>query len=88
MVAGVLKYRHGGGLHEHPIPLSDAQRALRIMRSHADEWNIQSDRIGIAGFSAGGHLASTAGTHVAEASAEATDPLERLSSRANFLVLV
>ncbi len=88
IVAGVLKYRCGGGLHKHPVPLNDAQRALRLMRSRATEWKIDSDKIGIAGFSAGGHLASTAGTHTVEGDATAKDPLERVSSRANFLVLI
>jgi len=88
VVAGVLKYRCGGGLHQHPVPLNDAQRALRTLRSRASEWNIDTDKIGIAGFSAGGHLASTAGTHVAVGDANAEDPLQRVSSRANFLVLI
>ncbi len=87
MAAGVLKYRCGGGLHQHPIPLDDAQRALQLMRSRAKEWNIDPDKIGVSGFSAGGHLASSAGTHFVEANAAAEDPLERVSSRANFLVL-
>jgi len=88
IVAGVLKYRCGGGVHQHPVPLRDAQRALQILRSRATEWKIDAEKIGIAGFSAGGHLASTAGTHVAEGDATADDPLERVSSRANFLVLI
>lgn len=88
IVAGVLKYRCGGGLHKHPVPLNDAQRAVRILRSRASEWNIDTDKIGVAGFSAGGHLASTAGTHVVDGDASAEDPLERVSSRANFLVLI
>jgi acetyl esterase/lipase len=62
-VAGfVLKYRLGPRYH-HPAPLDDAQRALRYVREHADEFRIKPDRVGIWGFSAGGHLASTAGTH-------------------------
>jgi len=90
----VLKYRCGGGVHQHPVPLNDAQRALRIMRSRASEWKIDADKIGIAGFSAGGHLASSAGTRSVEGDtsvegdADAEDPLERVSSRANFLVLI
>ena len=90
IVAGVLKYRNPAGKpeHRHPVPLNDAQRAMRIMRSRATEWKIDSDKIGVAGFSAGGHLASTTGTHVAEADATAEDPLERVSSRANFMVLI
>ncbi len=87
MVAGVLKYRCGGGLHKHPIPLNDAQRALRMMRSRASEWNLDPNKIGVAGFSAGGHLASTAGTHFVEGDPRAKDPLERSSTRANFMIL-
>ena len=62
VAAFVLKYRLGPRYH-HPAPLDDAQRALRYVRSHADEFRVKPDRIGIMGFSAGGHLASTAGTH-------------------------
>jgi acetyl esterase/lipase len=62
-IAGfVLKYRLGPRYH-HPAPLDDAQRALRYVRLHAAEFRIQPDRVGIWGFSAGGHLASTAATH-------------------------
>ena len=88
VVAGVLKYRHGGGDHQHPVPLSDAQRALRIMRSKANLWKIDANQIGIVGFSAGGHLASTAGTHFDEGDTSAEDLIARTSSRANFLVLI
>jgi acetyl esterase/lipase len=62
LAAFVLKYRLGPRYH-HPAPLDDAQRALRYVRSHADEFRLRGDRVGIAGFSAGGHLAATAGTH-------------------------
>ena len=58
----VLKYRMPNGHHE--VPLSDALQAIRIMRQHADEWKL--DKVGIMGFSAGGHLASTAATHYTE----------------------
>jgi len=84
--AAVLKYRHGSPF-KHPIPLGDAQRALRLVRSRAEEWQLQPDQIGIAGFSAGGHLASTAGTRFDEGDSTADDPVERVSCRANFLVL-
>lgn len=61
-VAGiVLKYRMPNGHHE--IPLKDAQEAIKITRKNAKEWNIDPQKVGISGFSAGGHLASTAGTH-------------------------
>jgi len=62
-VAGfVLKYRIAPRYH-HPAPLQDAQQAIRMVRAHGQEWRVRSDRVGICGFSAGGHLASTAGTH-------------------------
>ena len=61
-VAGiVLEYRHSGTGHHHPAPIQDAQRALRTVRARADRWKLKPNRIGILGFSAGGHLASTAG---------------------------
>src|SRR5439155_21753259 len=86
VTAFVLKYRLGPRYH-HPAPLQDAQRALRTVRARAQEWHVDPNRIGIWGFSAGGHLASTAGTHFAEGKSEATDPIERVSSRPDFLVL-
>ena len=62
ITAFVLKYRLGPRYH-HPIELGDAQRAIRTVRARAAEFNIIPDRIGMMGFSAGGHLTSTAGTH-------------------------
>ena len=62
VTAFVLKYRLGPRYH-HPAPLQDAARAIRIVRSRAAEWGLDPERIGILGFSAGGHLAATAGTH-------------------------
>jgi acetyl esterase/lipase len=61
MAAFVLKYRMPNGHHE--VPLSDAQQALRMVRQNSGKWNIDPGKVGIAGFSAGGHLASTAATH-------------------------
>ncbi|OPH52020.1 esterase [Paenibacillus ferrarius] len=73
--------------YEHPVPLQDAQRAIRTVRHHAEEWRIDSNRIGILGFSAGGHLASTAGTHFDAGDQESADPIERHSSRPDLMVL-
>ena len=88
-VAGfILKYRHRGNGFGHPAPLQDAQRALATVRSRAEEFGIQPDRIGIMGFSAGGHLASTAGTHFHTGRPDAADPLERVSCRPDFMILV
>lgn len=83
----VLRYRHGGHGYRHPVPLQDAQRAIRTIRHKAKELNINPNRIGIMGFSAGGHLASTAGTHFDKGKADAADPVEKVSSRPDFMIL-
>ncbi len=86
-IAGiVLEYRLPGGRPE--VPLLDAQRALRTVRSQAREWQLDPQRIGIMGFSAGGHVASTAGTHFDAGDPQAKDPIERESCRPDFMVLV
>ena len=82
----MLKYRLGPKYH-HPIELGDAQRAIRTVRSEAAEYRVLPDRIGIMGFSAGGHLASTAGTHFDAGNPDAADPIDRVGSRPDFLVL-
>jgi acetyl esterase/lipase len=86
-IAGVvLEYRlPGGNFHR---PMLDAQRAIRVIRSHAAEWKIDPSRVGIIGFSAGGHLASTLGTHFDAGNEKSPDPVERLSCRPDFMVLV
>ena len=84
--AFILKYRLGPVYH-HPAPLQDAQRAIRIVRSRAKEFGVDPARIGIWGFSAGGHLASTAGTHFDEGNAGAADAVDRVSSRPDFMIL-
>jgi acetyl esterase/lipase len=84
--AFVLQYRLGPR-YRHPAPLQDAQRAIRMVRARAAEWGVDPDRIGILGFSAGGHLASTAATHFDEGKADATDPIERVRSRPDFAIL-
>lgn len=84
--AAVLKYRLGPKYH-HPAPLHDVQRAIRYVRSHAAEWQIASNRIGVMGFSAGGHLASTVSTHFDAGAPEADDPVDRVSCRPDFSVL-
>jgi acetyl esterase/lipase len=87
VTAFVLKYRLGPKYH-HPIELGDAQRAIRTVRYKAEQYRVMPDRIGIMGFSAGGHLASTAGTHFDAGNASAADPIDRAGSRPDFLVLV
>jgi acetyl esterase/lipase len=87
VAAFVLKYRLGPKYH-HPVELGDAQRALRTVRSRASQWGIDPERIGILGFSAGGHLASTASTHFDAGDPRAADPIERASSRPDFAILI
>ena len=70
------------------IPLGDVQRAIRTARAHAKNWKLDTRRIGVMGFSAGGHLASTAGTHFDMGDPQASDPLDRLSCRPDFMVLI
>lgn len=82
----VLRYRLAPDYH-HPSMLQDVQRAVRTVRSRAGEWKIDPERIGVMGFSAGGHLASTAGTHFDSGNANSDDPIERVSSRPDFLIL-
>ena len=86
VTAFILKYRLGPRYH-HPIELGDAQRAIRLVRARADAFGIQADRIGMMGFSAGGHLTATAGTHFDAGKADAPDPIDRASSRPDFLIL-
>ncbi|MCA9103458.1 MAG: alpha/beta hydrolase [Planctomycetales bacterium] len=82
----VLKYRIAPRYH-HPAPMQDVQRALRTARGRADEWRIDPQRVGVLGFSAGGHLASTAATHFDAGDPDADDPVERVSCRPDFAVL-
>ncbi|MCC2683765.1 MAG: esterase/lipase-like protein [Paenibacillaceae bacterium] len=83
--AFVLKYRVAP--NRHPSPLTDAQRAIRYVRSHAEELGIDPGRIGILGFSAGGHLAASAGTHYDAGNPDAADPIDRVSCRPDLMVL-
>lgn len=85
--AFVLRYRHGPR-YRHPWPLRDAQRAVRMVRARAAEWRVDPDRVGVLGFSAGGHLASTVGTHVEPGDATAADTLARFSTRPDVLTLI
>ncbi|HJT78655.1 MAG TPA: alpha/beta hydrolase [Gemmataceae bacterium] len=85
VAAFVLRYRLAP--YRHPVPLQDAQRALRTVRARAAEWHLAPHRIGIWGFSAGGHLASTAATHFDDGKPDAADPVERVSCRPDFAIL-
>ncbi|MCI3923797.1 alpha/beta hydrolase [Paenibacillus sp. TRM 82003] len=83
--AFVLRYRVAP--YRHPAPLLDAQRAIRLVRSRAAEFGVDPERIGILGFSAGGHLASTAATRFDAGDAASDDPVERVSCRPDAAVL-
>lgn len=90
IAAIVLKYRlpnSKSNVVPHLSPLMDAKRAVRLVRANASKWNIRQDKVGIMGFSAGGHLASTLGTHFDAGDPNASDPVERLSSRPDFMIL-
>jgi acetyl esterase/lipase len=73
--------------YRHPIPLLDAQRAIRTVRSRAPDWNVDPDRVGILGFSAGGHLAATAATQWDRGDASASDLVARESCRPDIAIL-
>lgn len=86
VAAFVLKYRLGPTYH-NPVELEDAQRAIRMVRANAAEYGIAPDHLGMWGFSAGGHLTATAGTHFDAGNPSATDVIDRQSSRPDFLIL-
>ncbi|HOV60975.1 MAG TPA: alpha/beta hydrolase [Candidatus Hydrogenedentes bacterium] len=86
MSAGVLRYRVSP--NRHPAPLDDARRALRLVRFHGADWGIDPHRVGIMGFSAGGHLACMAAVHGDAGNPDAEDPVERQASRPDFAVLI
>ena len=91
IAAIVLKYRLPNPLSSvepHKTPLLDAQRAMRMVRFHAKKWAVNPDRIGIMGFSAGGHLASTVATHFDAGNSGAKDSIEQMSCKPNFMVLM
>ena len=86
VAAFVLKYRLGPRYH-HPIQMGDAHRALRHVRLHAAEFGVDPSRLGVWGFSAGGHLASTVATHFDRGDTTAAEPIDRMSSRPDFAIL-
>lgn len=87
ITAAILEYRMSQGGYQHPVPLQDAQRAIRWMRSKHETFGVSPDKIGILGFSAGGHLASTCGTHFDGGIEDSADPIDRFSCRPDFMVL-
>jgi acetyl esterase/lipase len=86
ITAFVLKYRLGPK-YNHPAPLNDVSRAIRMVRARAKEWNVAPNRVGVMGFSAGGHLASTVSTHFDGGDPKAADPVDQQSSRPDFSIL-
>jgi acetyl esterase/lipase len=86
VTAFVLKYRLGPR-YRHPAPLQDVARAIRTVRARAKEWNVDPGRIGVIGFSAGGHLASTVATQFDAGTETAADAVDRVSSRPDLAVL-
>lgn len=85
IAAFMLRYRLAP--YRHPVPLQDAQRAIRTVRAQATAWGVNPAHIGIWGFSAGGHLASTASTHFDGGQPDAADPIERAGCRPDFAIL-
>jgi acetyl esterase/lipase len=88
ITAFVLKYRHRNTGYGHPAPMLDGQRAMRLARAGAEKYRLDRDKIGIIGFSAGGHLASTVGTHFDNGQANAADAVDRASCRPDYMILV
>ncbi len=91
-IAGiVVKYRLPNSkslIDSYNVPLQDAQRAIRMVRANAEIWNIKSDKVGVVGFSAGGHLASTLGTHFNEQVYSAQDEIDELKARPDYMALI
>ncbi len=91
IAAFVLKYRLPGSksiVVQHEAPLQDAQRALRLVRYHAEKWKINKNSIGVIGFSAGGHLASTLGTQFDKKTLADEDEIDKVSAKPDFMALV
>ncbi len=88
IAAFIVKYRCKSMGYQYPYPLLDAQRAIRTIRSGAKKFNIDPAKIGIIGFSAGGHLASTTGTRFDAGKADAKDAIDKVSCRPDFMVLI
>jgi acetyl esterase/lipase len=85
IAAGVVSYRVSP--HRWPAPQMDAMRAIRLARAHAAAWNVNPEKIGILGFSAGGHLAASVAVHADHGDAGSADPVARQSARPNAAIL-
>jgi len=88
ITAGLLKYRLGSHGYHYPAEFLDVQRAFRMMRANAATWHFDANHVGVIGFSAGGHLASTLATHFDAGNPSAADPIERVSSRPDVALLL
>lgn len=88
VAAFVLRYRLPKAGYRHPVPLLDVQRAIRLVRTRASEWKVDPAHVGVIGFSAGGHLASTVSTHFDDGNPGALDPVDRPGCRPDFALLV
>ena len=82
----VLTYRHAP--HRHPVPSNDVRRALRWVRANAAELDVDENRVGVMGFSAGGHAAGTVAVHFDAGNPTSPDPIERQSCRPEFAILI
>jgi acetyl esterase/lipase len=87
IAAFICDYRHRGKGYGHPAPLDDAQRAIRTVRARAKEFNVDPKRVGVLGFSAGGHLASTCATHFEDRLKGSSDSIDMQPNRPDFAVL-
>jgi len=83
----VLKYRLASNGYHHPAPMLDVQRAMRVVRGNAETFGVDPQRLGVMGFSAGGHLASTLATHFDDGTVDAPDPTDRVGCRPDFAIL-
>ncbi|MDR0390741.1 MAG: alpha/beta hydrolase [Planctomycetaceae bacterium] len=86
VTAIVLEYRRLSQGYGHPNPMFDVQRAIRTTRFNAKDWGIDPLKIGVMGFSAGGHLASTAGTHFDDFE-RPNNEIDKMSCRPDFMIL-
>jgi acetyl esterase/lipase len=86
----LVKYRvpNAGPFPKYTQDLADAQRAVRVVRQHASEWQLDPNRVGVLGFSAGGHLIAVLGAHAADAIYPAIDDADKLSARPDFTLLI
>lgn len=86
VAAFVVKYRLGPRYH-YPAEFDDGVRAMRYVRYHAKDYGVSPEKIGVWGFSAGGHMASSVGTHFDSGNPQSPDPIDRVSSRPDFMIL-